>query len=142
MEGTDVEYLKTLFENGLPAEDQSTDSCFVVEPTSVRGSVCGLSPQTCLEYVSNNSKGINHPQGTGNIVVAPCPVSWHIIIPNDFTAVPYFVLISIGKHSHVPPPPSVLHPDDVLVLEDFMHPMLEPEFPRCKSPLNKFPVRF
>jgi hypothetical protein len=126
----------------LPTEDQSTESCYVVEPVLVRGPVCGLSHLTCYEHVPNTFKGIDHPQGMGIMVIAPCPVYWHIIIPTDFTAVPYFVLISFGKHSHVPPPPSFVSQDHVLALEEVMRPMLTPGLTRCKFFLNVFRTCF
>ncbi|KAF2466172.1 uncharacterized protein BDR25DRAFT_238033, partial [Lindgomyces ingoldianus] len=112
----DIEYLQSLFEHGLPAENQQCEHCFVVEPTSARGENCNK----------------DHPQGVGKLTTVPCLATWQIIIPVDLRAIPYYVLIAIGTHTHVPPPPSVVQGEYVEDLKDVLRPMLTPGLTRSQ----------
>jgi hypothetical protein len=41
------------------------------------------------------------------MVIKPCEVTFHILIPQSLEQIPYILLLSYGKHIHPPPPPNV-----------------------------------
>jgi len=80
----------------------------------------------------NKKIDIDHPQGIGNLIQSKCDVLWDIIIPDDFVLTPYYVIISFGTHSHVPPPPHIPQLDNVQSLENVLRPILTPGLTRSK----------
>ena len=131
----DVGYLVDLFQDGLPdpgEEGQESDQCNVVEPMTSNLRTCGKGMRPFFKQILIGL-GVDHPQGQGQIVrLRDCPVTFHVIIPNNLEQVPYFVLIVFGTHSHAPPPPFIVERDDILDIADILHPMLTPQTTRCR----------
>ncbi|BCR83612.1 uncharacterized protein ACHE_60818S [Aspergillus chevalieri] len=68
-----------------------------------------MDMEECGAVESIKSKSLycayDHPQGPGKLVHAKCNVTFHWLIPTDLSQNPYFVFMSHGVHTHVPPPP-------------------------------------
>jgi len=56
-----------------------------------------------------NSLGVDHSQGQGEMQRHPCSVQFILFSPIDLNITPYLIWISIGEHTH-PPPPSTRTP--------------------------------
>ncbi|KAF1942295.1 hypothetical protein EJ02DRAFT_175475 [Clathrospora elynae] len=71
-----------------------------------------------------------------------CGVEFHVIIPDDLDACPYFVIVVFGVHSHAPHAPFVTQGTTVDTVLAMLHPMLTPKTSRSdflKSPqLNAY----
>jgi hypothetical protein len=58
------------------------------------------------EYLINYSLGVDHPQGQGRVEHLDCNVKFIHLLPDDLERNPFCIWISIGEHSHLPPPPT------------------------------------
>ena len=67
-----------------------------------------------------------------------CNVEYFILIPKEIRITPYYILISSGIHSHIPPPPHLILPDELEEIKGILHPMLTPTLTRCKNYITCF----
>lgn len=85
---------------------------------------------------SDSIQGTDHIQGNGKLVKQTCDVIFNIIIPANTQRVPYVILVSTGSHTHVPPPPWLIGPDEMEEVLRVLQPILRPGTTRCK--FNRF----
>jgi hypothetical protein len=71
---------------------------------------CGIIySKYILNLLLIDSLGVDHPQGQGQMERHPCKVQFILFSPLDLNITPYLIWISIGEHTH-PPPPSTRTP--------------------------------
>ena len=77
---------------------------------------CGIIySKYILNLLLIDSLGVDHPQGQGQMERHPCKVQFILFSPLDLNITPYLIWISIGEHTH-PPPPSTRTP--IMYAED------------------------
>jgi hypothetical protein len=77
---------------------------------------CGIIySESILNLLLIDSLGVDHPQGQGQMLRHACKVQFILFSPLDLNTTPYLIWISIGEHTH-PPPPSTRTP--IMYAED------------------------
>jgi hypothetical protein len=46
---------------------------------------------------------INHLQRMGTLIHNKCDAIWHIVKLDDLQSSPYYTVIALGEHTHIPP---------------------------------------
>ena len=84
----------------------SQESCTVLRQMNSRQANCGIIYSKSIPNLLQIDSGVDHPQGQGHMEKHTCSVQFILFSPLDLNITPYLIWISIGEHTHPPPPPT------------------------------------